>query len=87
MARYTVLRLLMFLGFICLGYLVGLRELWLVLVAALGSMVLSYFVLAGPREEFSRRLAARVDERAARAAQASSDEDAEDDEAGGSTPA
>jgi len=87
MARYTVLRLLMFLGFICLGYLVGLRELWLVLVAALGSMVLSYFVLAGPREEFSRRLAARVDERAARAAQAPSDEDAEDEEAGGSTPA
>jgi RsiW-degrading membrane proteinase PrsW (M82 family) len=87
MARYSVLRLMMFFGFLLVLWLLGLRGLWLVLVAALGSMAVSYFVLAGPREEFSRRLAARVDERAARAAQAPSDEDAEDEEAGGSTPA
>ena len=83
MARYTVLRLLLFLGFICLGYLLGLREIWLVVVAALGSMVVSYFVLAGPREEFSRKIAARAEQRAARASQRVSDEQVEDDEDGG----
>ena len=83
MARYTVLRLLLFFGFLCLGYLLGLREIWLVVVAALGSMVVSYFALAGPREEFSRKLAARAEQRQARAAQRISDEAVEDEEDGG----
>jgi hypothetical protein len=87
MARYTVLRLLMFLGFICLGYLIGLREIWLVVVAALGSMIASFFVLAGPREEFSRKVAARVEQRQARASQRRSDEQVEDDEDSGTAQA
>jgi len=49
-------------------------------------MVVSYFVLQGPRAQFSASIARRVDERARRAEQARSDdrdeiaEDAEADE-------
>jgi hypothetical protein len=80
MARYSALRLLMFFGFLCALWLLGLRDFWLVVAAALGSMAVSFFVLRGPREEFSRRIAQRVDERTARAAQGPTDEDVEDDE-------
>jgi hypothetical protein len=91
MARYTVLRLLIFFGFLCVLYLAGLREAsqqwWLLGLSALGSTVVSYFVLRGPRAEFSARIARRVDERARRAESAGTggpgdtDESAEDVEA------
>ena len=84
MARYSVLRLLIFFGFICALWLLGLRSesqrWWLLGLSALGSMVVSYFVLRGPRAEFSATIARRVDERARRAELAGRDELAEDDE-------
>lgn len=88
MARYTVLRLMMFFGFLSALWLLGLRDVsqrwWLLGLSALGSMVVSYFVLAGPRAQFSARVARHVDERARRAEQAHAaraDESAEDAEA------
>jgi Protein of unknown function (DUF4229) len=86
MARYTVLRLMIFFGFICALWLLGLRQesqrWWLLAISALGSMVVSYFVLQGQRAEFSARIARHVDERAAGAELARADEIDEDTEAG-----
>ena len=89
MARYSVLRLMIFLGFFLSLWLLGLRNgserWWLLGISALGSMVVSYFVLQGPRAEFSARIARRVDERAVRAELACTDEVEEDTEAGQGT--
>jgi membrane protein implicated in regulation of membrane protease activity len=67
MLRYTVLRLLIFFGVLSLFWLLGLRDReqqWMLLVlSALVSMVLSYFVLARFREESTRQLAERVQRR------------------------
>jgi hypothetical protein len=89
MARYTVLRLMIFFGLLCALWLLGLRDVsqrwWLLGLSALGSVVVSYFVLQGPRAQFSASIARRVDERARRAEQAGTDrtdEIAEDSEAG-----
>ncbi|MEO6142737.1 MAG: DUF4229 domain-containing protein [Dermatophilaceae bacterium] len=86
MARYSVLRLLIFFGFLCALWLLGLRDgserWWLLGISALGSMVVSYFVLQGPRAEFSARISRRVEEHAGRAARARVDEVDEDTEAG-----
>ncbi|XLW76434.1 DUF4229 domain-containing protein [Arsenicicoccus dermatophilus] len=63
--RYTLLRLLLFFG--CLSAL-GLVGLWgplLVVLAGLLSMVLSLFVLRGPRDEWSARIQQRVEGRLA----------------------
>jgi len=87
MARYTLLRLMIFL--------VSLRvvprrlrdvseQWWLLGLSALVSTVVSYFVLRGPRAEFSAKIARRVDERAHLGKPghpASIDESAEDVEA------
>jgi Protein of unknown function (DUF4229) len=90
MARYTVLRLLIFFGFLCALWLLGLRSesqrWWLLGLSALGSMVTSYFVLRGPRAEFSATIARRIDERARRAELAGMDEIAEDAEDAGPSP-
>jgi hypothetical protein len=71
MARYSVLRLMIFFGFLCALWLLGLRDesqrWWLLGGSALGSMVVSYFVLQGPRAQFSATIARHVDERARRA--------------------
>ena len=92
MLRYSVLRLLVFLGVLSLLWLLGLRdrdEQWMLLVlSALISLVLSYFVLARFREEATQTLASRVEQRtrdrqAARAQQSDEAvEDARDDEDG-----
>lgn len=67
MARYSVLRLMIFFGLLCALWLLGLRG-WLLLgLSALGSMVVSFFVLRGPRAQFSANIAHRLDERARRA--------------------
>jgi len=85
MARYTVLRLMIFFGFLCALWLLGLQDAsqrwWLLGLSAVGSMVVSYFVLRGPRAQFSARIARHVDERAARAELARKDEIDEDTEA------
>lgn len=84
MARYAVLRLLIFFGFLCALWLLGLRDgsqrWWLLGLAALGSAVVSYFVLQGPRAELSAKIAQRVDERARRDGRAGVDEAAEEAE-------
>jgi Protein of unknown function (DUF4229) len=86
MARYSVLRLMIFFGLLCALWLLGLRT-WLLLgVAALGSMVVSYFVLRGPRAQFSANIVHHLDDRAERAQQARPheiDEHVEDSEASG----
>jgi hypothetical protein len=84
MARYSVLRLMIFFGLLCALWLLGLRGWLLLAVSALGSMVVSYFVLQGPRAQFSASIANRVDARARRAELADShhtDENVEDAEA------
>lgn len=85
MARYTVLRLLVFLGALMVCYLVGLRDFAMVAVAALASGVLSYFILRLPREEMTEQVVQRVDRRRQRQEAASAADDAaEDAEASGS---
>ena len=68
MLRYSVLRLLIFFGVLSLLWLLGLRDpgqQWMLLVlSALISMVLSYFVLARFREESTAELARRIERRA-----------------------
>lgn len=84
MARYSVLRLLIFFGLLCALWLLGLRDVsqrwWLLGISALGSMVVSYFVLQGPRAQFSASIARRIADRAGRAGQARPDEIDEDTE-------
>ena len=91
MLRYTVLRLLVFLGCLSGLWLLGLRGedqlLLLVVAAALLSAVISYFGLRRFREEYSAQLAERIERRSA-ARQAtgptrSEDEVAEDAEVRG----
>ena len=91
MLRYTLLRLLVFLGCVAALWLLGLRGeedlLLLVAGAALLSAVISYFALRRFREDYSAQLAAQ--DRPARRRQAvaarapRNDEDAEDAEVSG----
>jgi hypothetical protein len=82
MARYTVLRLLIFFGFLCALWLLGLQSAsqrwWLLGLSALGSAAVSYFVLQGPRAQLSATIAHRVDARARRIEHSHSDEIDED---------
>ena len=93
MLRYSVLRLLIFFGVLSLLWLLGLRsrdeEIPLLVLSALSSMVLSYFVLARFREETARQLAAAGERRAEakRAKAGESDEAAEDTEVDGGSSA
>jgi mannitol-specific phosphotransferase system IIBC component len=89
MVRYSLLRILVFFGVLSLLWLLGMRgrdqQIPLLVISALVSMVLSYFVLARFREESTQKLQAAVERRAAarqeRAADpARSDEAAEDAE-------
>ncbi|GAB3450465.1 hypothetical protein GCM10027517_37960 [Phycicoccus ginsengisoli] len=86
MVRYSVLRVLIFFGVVCLLWLLGLRDRdqeWMLLVlSALISMVISYFVLARFREESTQRLQERLERRAQarEAGAAHRDEAAEDAE-------
>ncbi|MEY2827075.1 MAG: hypothetical protein RIQ80_533 [Actinomycetota bacterium] len=50
---YTFLRLLILLSFTAVGYLVGLRDLTLIVVAFLASGIVSLFVLNNSRDQFS----------------------------------
>ena len=81
-----VLRLLIFFGVLSLLWLLGLRDrdeqMMLLVLSALISMVLSYFVLARFRVESTRRLAEAVERRAAakQARSGESDEALEDAE-------
>lgn len=89
--RYSLLRLMLLLGVLVALWLLGglwapLRDpLLLVLATAVLSVVLSYFVLRGPREAMTQQIADRV---SGRLAPAPADEDAaaEDAEAAGPVP-
>lgn len=50
---YTFLRFVILLSFTAVGYLVGLRELTLIVVAFLASGIVSLFVLNRSRDQFS----------------------------------
>ena len=69
MVRYTILRLLVFLGCVAALWLAGLRGeedlLLLVAGAALLSALISYFALRRFREDYSAQLAAKIDQRTA----------------------
>ena len=54
MARYTVLRLLIFFGVLCALWLAQLRGWQLLLLSAVVSAIISVFVLAGPREQVAQ---------------------------------
>lgn len=84
--RYTVLRLLLFLGclmvFFLVKDLVDIPTAAVVVLAAVASLALSLVVLKGPREQLAARMAQRIDSRLpARPAEGSDEavEDAEDE--------
>jgi Protein of unknown function (DUF4229) len=78
--RYTVLRLLLFFGCLLAFWLLGLRndQVLLLLVSAVVSLVLSYFLLRRQRDEFAGRIAARVEHRQQTRRQLATDEQVED---------
>ena len=91
MLRYTVLRLLVFLGVLSALWLLGLRGqenmLLLVAGAALLSAVISYFGLRRFREDYSAQLAQKIEQsietkqaKQSAAGAGATDEDAEDAE-------
>lgn len=86
MARYSVLRLMIFFGLLCALWLLGLRDpsqrWWLLGLSAVGSMVVSFFVLREPRAQFSASIVHRLNDRDQRAEQARSHETDEHGEEG-----
>ena len=85
MVRYTLLRLMVFLGCLLFFWLVGLRrpdqQVFLLLASAGASVVLSYFLLRRERNALAQRLESRVRQRtAARRPTPGVDEEAEDAE-------
>jgi hypothetical protein len=87
-ARYTVLRLLIFFGFVLLFWLIGLRDNPVLLLAAsaIASAALSYVLLRGMRDEMTAKLVERHEARLAAKAQVTGDEADEDAEIEGRTP-
>jgi hypothetical protein len=59
--RYTLLRILIFFGFLFLFWLIGLRDQpWLLLgLAAIASAAASYILLRGMRDEITAKLVER----------------------------
>lgn len=85
--RYTLLRLMLLFGVLIALWLLGglvpaLRDpVLLVMFTVVVSVVLSYFVLRGPREAMTAQLAGRAAVRSARAQDVDPDAEAEDAEA------
>ena len=59
---YTVLRLLILLSFLAVGYLVGLRGIVLLLVSVLTSGIVSLFVLSRNRDQVSTSISGLFDQ-------------------------
>jgi len=82
--RYTVLRLLLFLGCLLVFFLVkdvtDIPTAAVVILAAVSSLALSLIVLKGPREELAARMAQRIDSRLPGRPAEGSDEAVEDHE-------
>ena len=87
MVRYSLLRILIFFGFLALFWLIGLRDnpVLLLAAAALASAALSYIVLRGMRDEITTGLMERHEARmqAKQSSPEGSDEAAEDAEVEG----
>lgn len=85
MVKYSVLRLGIFVACFGLLWLFGLRSpdqlLLLLILAAVASMVISFFALKGPRDELAVRIDDRVRRVRDRRPEPDSDESAEDREA------
>ena len=85
MLKFTVLRLAIFFACFGLLWLAGLRSpdqlLLLLLLAAVISMVISFFALKGPRNELAAQIDDRVNRAVTRRKAVSEDEQAEDQEA------
>lgn len=81
MIRYTILRLLFFVAALLLLYIVGLRGWPLLILAALVSLVASFFALRGPRAQFAEQVQRKVSERQQRAEayRSAEDDDTEDE--------
>lgn len=80
MARYTVLRLLVFFGVLCALWLTQLRGWALLVLSAVVSAIISTFLLAGPREAVAQKLEQKVTERRAKADEYRTAEDDELDD-------
>jgi hypothetical protein len=78
--RYTLLRVLLFLAAAALLWIVGIRGVWLVLFAILGSGIVSVFALSRSRDAASTALANRVSTIKGRTAGRTAAEDAWDDQ-------
>ncbi len=63
MFKYSVLRLALFVGAMGVLYLCGARGLLNLLLAAVISMLLSYLLLRGLRDEVSRAIAGQIEAR------------------------
>ncbi|WP_462418531.1 DUF4229 domain-containing protein [Kytococcus sp. Marseille-QA3725] len=97
MLRYTLLRILVFLFFLCGFFLVvelagwqldTLAIFWLVVAAALASMIASLFLLKAPRADFNAQIDAAIAKREAarKRKRRVSDEEVEDDAAADLSP-
>ncbi|GAA2036633.1 DUF4229 domain-containing protein [Pseudokineococcus marinus] len=62
--RYTLLRLSLLAAVGLLAYAVGLRGVWWLLVTALVSILLSFVLLRGPREQMTQAILDRQQQRA-----------------------
>jgi uncharacterized protein DUF4229 len=82
--RYTVLRLMLFLGCLLVFFLVkdltDIPTAAVVILAAVTSLALSLVVLKGPREKLAARMAQRIDSRLPAPPAEGSDEAVEDSE-------
>ena len=78
--RYTLLRVLLFLAVAALLWVVGIRGVWLVLFAILGSGIISVFALSRSRDAASVALASRMSMVKGRMAARTAAEDAWDDQ-------
>lgn len=79
--RYTVMRVMVFVGFLIVLLLLKVDLLPAAVVAALASMVTSYFLLARDREAIAAGIERRVGDRTSRRRAGSRlDRSAEDDE-------
>ena len=77
--RYTLLRVLLFLVVAALLWIVGIRGVWLVMFAILGSGIISVFALSRSRDAASVVLANRMSTIKSRMAERTAAEDAWDD--------
>lgn len=64
--RYTVMRLMLFAGFMALLMFFEVPLIWAAVGGALLSMVASYFILARDREAITAGIERRVEDRVAR---------------------